>query len=145
MKHGSTMTNATNAEHGGMFILPVSAVSLVIEGALPSMKNSRRIFQNRRTGKPFSAKSDAATHYVADFLAQVPQGAKRGLGSKETPLRAIATCWWPSWRNDLDCSLLWDCLQLAGVIANDRWIREMHLWAQVDAARPRVEVTIELI
>jgi len=50
--------------------------------------------------------------------------------------------WYQSRRNDLDVSLLMDCLQRCGVIENDRSIREQHLFGYVDPEAPRVEVEL---
>jgi len=123
----------------------IQSVSFTVLGALVSLKNSRRILRQPRTGKPFSAKSEAAARYREDFLLQVPPEAKRGLGSQTEPLRATITVWYPSWRNDLDVGLVLDLLQESGVIANDRWVREQHVWAEVDAANPRADITVEAI
>ncbi len=120
-------------------------ITFTVLGQLCSMKNSRRLLKNKRTGKTFSAKSTAAERYCSDFLLQVPVAAKRGLGSQSEPLRAIVTVWYASWRSDLDCGLIYDLLQEAGVVANDRFIREKHEYAEVHPGDERVEITIEFI
>lgn len=122
-----------------------ASVSLTILGVLPSMKNRRRLLKNRRTAKMFSAKSVEAMGYVGCFSAQVPRSAQLRLGSKENPLRAIVSVWYPSWRSDLDCGLVYDLLQITGVVSNDRWIREKFEYAHVDPDNPRVELVIEEI
>src|SRR6266705_6109236 len=97
---------------------------LSITGTVVSLKNSRRLVRNRRTGKPFSIKSADAERYIRDFIAQVPakyRGLK--LGNENQLLRAVIRIWYPSLRSDLDTAIIYDALQLAGVISNDRWIR----------------------
>ncbi len=120
--------------------------SFVVFGQLVSMKNSRRLLKNRRTGKTFSAKSEEAMKYLEDFCRQVPpeyRGIK--LGSMQRPLRIVCSVFYQSRRSDLDIALLLDCLQVAEVIRNDRDIIEQHLYAEVDAKNPRVELLIEEI
>ena len=119
---------------------------LTIKGQLVSMKNRRRILKNSRTGKPLSAKSDEAVKYMADFILQVPPEYRSlKLGAVDKPLRATITVWYTTMRPDLDTALVWDCLQAAGVIANDRYIRERHEYREVDAMNPRVEIYLEEI
>jgi Holliday junction resolvase RusA-like endonuclease len=110
------------------------------------MKNSRRLLKNRRSGKTFSAKSDEALSFVESFIAQISFEARRlALGSAKTPLKAIVSVWYRSERSDLDTALVYDCLQKAGVIANDRYIIEHHEYKHVDADDPRCEIVIEEI
>ena len=53
-----------------------------------------------------------------------------------------AVVWYLSERPDLDDALLCDALQMAGVIGNDRQIREKHLSHFIDRSNPRVELAI---
>src|SRR3990167_9516512 len=113
--------------------LPKSrGVKLTILGQVCSMKNRRMILRNRRTGKPFSAKSSDAERYAQDFLAQVPGWAKLALGSLTEPLQAEVTAYYVDMRSDLDVEIVFDCLQAAGVIANDRYIRRKVEEALID-------------
>jgi Holliday junction resolvase RusA-like endonuclease len=144
-KHANTTVHVS-AACGTIYNETVSAASrpveLTIIGHLPSMKNSRKI--HHRRGKRFIAKSDEAICYVDSFIAQVPLQLRRlALGSEKTPLRANVSVYYRSHRSDLDTALVYDCLQKAGVIANDRYIVEHHEWKHVDAKNPRVELTIE--
>jgi len=123
-----------------------AAVAFVVYGQLVSMKNRRRMLKSQRTGKMFSAKSDAAGKYLADFCAQVPARYRNlGIGSLTAPLRLIMSVWYVSRRSDLDIELVMDGLQAAGVIANDRFIVEIHAYGHVDAANPRVEIILEML
>jgi len=121
----------------------VKPIILTITGTVVSLKNSRRLVRNRRTGKPFSIKSADAERFVRDFVAQVPvkyRGLK--LGSEEHPLRVSAVAYYPSLRHDLSLEIVYDALQAAGVISNDRWIREKTEAAFIDAKNPRCEIVI---
>ena len=121
-------------------------ITLSIPGAVVSLKNSRRLVRKARTGKPFSIKSADAMRFMRDFAAQVPI-EYRGLcvGGRNQFLRAVITVYYPSLRSDLDCGILYDALQLAGVIEDDRWIREKNEYAYVDAKNPRCEIIIEAL
>ncbi len=123
-----------------------SAISFTVLGQLPSLKNSRPIYRNRKTGKPFSARSDAIKRYYENFALQVPPQYRNSLlfGTR-APLRAIISVFYQSGRSDLDCSAVYDVLQLCGVIVNDRQIQEKHEYAHIDAKNPRVEITVELL
>ena len=81
---------------------------------------------------------------MQDAVLQVPSEYRNlALGSTETPLRANVSVFYRSARSDLDTSLLYDCLQLAGVISNDRYIFEHHEWKHIDKLVPRIEVILE--
>lgn len=53
-----------------------------------------------------------------------------------------ATIYYQSLRSDLDDSLICDVLEKAGVIKNDRQIKEKHLFHGLDRANPRIEVEV---
>ncbi len=151
MKRANGMTNAQNAENGATSKHPAS-VAFTVPGKLVSMKNSRRLLKNRRNGKMFSAKSKEAVEYVDLFDVHVARqrrfsswGSDKPLGSLESPLRAHISVFYPSRRSDLDCALVYDCLQQFGVIANDRFIVEKHEFLHIDKENPRVEITVEEI
>lgn len=88
--------------------------------------------------------SKEAQAFRDQFVRQVPTNCcNLALGSRTAPLRAIVTVFYPSYRQDLDCALIYDLLQEFRVVSNDRWIREKHEFAEVDPKNARVEVTIE--
>ena len=113
----------------------------------PSMKNQRKIVHNPRTGKPMVIKSERARLWVETALQQITGDKKLGWGSLDDPLRATVHVWYLDRRPDLDCALVFDMLQEAGVISNDRYIYEKHLFKhfvgdgqhQADG----IEITIE--
>ena len=88
-------------------------------------------------------KHPKARAFERDFALQVKPEQRVGAGSLKKPLRTHVTVYFPSHRQDLDCSLVYDCLQSAGVVANDRFITEKHEYGFVDKREPRVEITIE--
>lgn len=122
----------------------MKSCTFTILGKPESMKNRRRIFKNRTTGRAMLVKSAAALSYEADFLRQVPRSAILGLGSKANLIRLSVRLFYPDWRSDADCALICDLLQKAGVISNDRWIRVLAIDArEIDAENPRAEIRVE--
>ena len=136
MKLSSSIINATNVVPGAMSAVRVSAVSFVVYGQLYSMKNSKIAHR---------IKHPKAQAFQRDFAYQVPAESRGMLGAIDKPLRAIVAVYYPSRRQDLDCALVYDCLQNCGVIANDRYIIEKHEYLHIDAKNPRVEITVEEI
>lgn len=115
-------------------------VRLTIFGALMSMKNQRvPLKQNPYITLP----KPQARVFERAFMQQIPRSAQVQMGSLKRLLRATVTVYYPSMRSDLDCAHLYDLLQKAGVVRNDRYIREKHEVARVDKDNPRVEIQIE--
>ena len=92
-----------------------------------------------------SIKSKEALQYEKDFLKQITGEAKQKWGSLERSLRLDAVVYYRSRRSDLSVELLKDLLEKAGVVKNDRYICEEHLWAFVDKDNPRVEMRLYYI
>lgn len=114
----------------------------IVFGALVSKSNSRQIV--RRGNRIASIKSSKGLAYESSAIMQLTV-----LKLKLAPpppflgdLTFTATIYYPSRRNDLDCSLFQDCLQKAGVIGNDRQLKEIHLYHGLDKLNPRVEFSI---
>jgi Holliday junction resolvase RusA-like endonuclease len=116
-------------------------IGLVIFGQCYSMKNSKI----PRRNAPGMLKHPKARQFERDFLFQVPPHKQLGLGSRTEPLRATVRVFYPSRRQDADVELVFDLLQKAHVIRNDRYIIEKHIYAEVDAKNPRVEILVEEI
>lgn len=112
----------------------------VIMGEPCSKANSRKVatFPNR---KPLFIKSDKARNYERDALKQIRPPA----APIQDDVCLTATIYYASRRPDLDESLICDVLQKAGVIKNDRLIKEKHIYWALDPANPRAEVRIELV
>lgn len=116
----------------------MSNVRIIIHGEVCSKANSRRMVPGRsKAGKLFMRpiKSDKALAFVTAATLQVPQMSEMLLG------KLVAHIWiyYPSERNDLDESLVLDVLQ-GRVYANDRQVREKHVYHRIDKVDPRVEI-----
>jgi Holliday junction resolvase RusA-like endonuclease len=112
-------------------------VRLTIKGETASKANSRKLvmFGDR----PASIKSDKARAWVKEATSQIP-------GPVITPLLggdlvAFIQIYYATRRPDLDESLVLDFLQ-GRVYANDRQVKEKHVYHGLDAADPRVEVVV---
>lgn len=120
----------------------------VIYGSLSNKSNSRRIFNG------ISIKAQDALDFVDKVRVVGRQvrarGGMRGATSEKdirAGLRTLvlsAVVYGVSWRRDLDAELLCDALQHAGVINNDRSIREKHFWWRHEPKNPRVEFTVKI-
>lgn len=109
-----------------------------IYGNPQSKANSRKFIINTRTKKPMVIKSAEARKYTEDFIrqARIPPEPYKG------DIMLNCKIYYQSRRSDLDESLIMDCLQQAGIIGNDRQIREKHVWGEIDPANPRAEISI---
>ncbi len=111
------------------------SVTFVIYGEPASKANSRKVV---RFGQRLAIiKSKKALSYVKHAAMQVRQVAPL----LEGRLCAHITIYYASERPDLDASVIFDCLQ-GRVYANDRQVREMHLFQKIDKRNPRAEITI---
>lgn len=115
----------------------MSELKLTIHGQCYSLKNSKMLAHGR------AIKHSKARQFEKDFVAQCPRSAMLALGSKKQHITAYIAVFYPSYRQDLDVSIVFDQLQKCGVVRNDRWIRTQHLSAFVDVKNPRVEVRLE--
>ncbi len=113
----------------------MNAIEFEVEGEPASKANSRRIV--RIGGRMASIKSKKALSYSDVFRAQCP-----AVEPLEGPVRVILTIHYASRRPDLDESLILDLLQ--GVAyANDRQVREKHVYWGLDPDRPRCSIRVE--
>ena len=109
----------------------------IIVGEPASKANSRQIV--KIGGKLRVIKSLKARRYVSDVARQVePLPEEKQL---RAPIRMTAHVYYASERPDLDPSLILDALQ-GRVYANDRAVREMHLFHRIDRENPRAELTL---
>ena len=107
----------------------------VIHGEPASKSNSRRLVQNKKTGKLMSIKSAKALGYAQAAQLQAPRLMLEG------DLAFTATIYYASRRPDLDASVLLDALE-GFAFANDRQIKELHLCHAIDKEFPRSEITL---
>lgn len=114
----------------------------VIEGELASKANSRRpvTVGRGRFARTRIIKSAKALGFV--------EGARRQLYGRRPmltgPLRMVLRIYYRTERPDLDESLVLDLLQ-GFAYANDRQVRERHVYHGIDKERPRVEVLVQQI
>ncbi len=83
--------------------------------------------------------------YKRDFGLLVPLKYRNlQLGSKATHLRLKIRLLAKDWRRDCEAAIIPDCLQAAGVVSNDRWIRIIEIDASaIDPDNPRAEIILE--
>lgn len=108
---------------------------LDILGEPASKANSRQLV--RFGNRPASIKSKKARDYVDDLRRQV----RPFPAVLEGELAAHIWIWYASRRPDLDESVILDGLQ-GLVYANDRQVRERHVYWGLDRANPRCRVVI---
>jgi Holliday junction resolvase RusA-like endonuclease len=112
-----------------------------LKGHLPTKANSRRIVTNRKTGKPFSIKSDDALSWTENCII-----ACKKLMRDQTPLLGKlgmkVHIYYRSNRSDLDVGLLQDGLQKGGVYGNDRQLVFIESRKEIDPISPRSEVEV---
>lgn len=108
---------------------------IVVHGEPASKANSRRLVHQR--GKMVPIKSAKAMGYARDFCAQVPILPRLIEGE----LRCDIRIFYASRRPDLDESLILDLLQ-GRVYANDRQVRERHVYHDLDRSDPRATIAI---
>ena len=118
-------------------------MKLTIYGDVPSKKNSKQIFRNRATGKPFIKSSE---RYEAWHRQALPQ-LHRTPRAKD--ITAIAICFYPATKRRSDLTnkaeSIMDLLVDAGVIEDDNWfvVPDIHpKFGGVDKENPRAEVEI---
>lgn len=104
---------------------------------LVSMKNDRR-----PTPDGIGACSEAAEQFKRDagWLLKMYRGATFKKGDALI-LRVMVT--YPDYTQDLDCELVPDVLQAAGIIPNDRQFMEKHYYRNPKTGDPLVAIEIE--
>jgi hypothetical protein len=117
-----------------------------IIGDLPNKSNSRRLFGG------ISIKSQGALDFVkkvkiaALFIGNLYplEGAtNQTMAKRGIPFLVLtARVYGKDFMRDLDVELLPDALEAAGVIKNDRAIRQKHYYWELDTKNPRTEFEI---
>jgi hypothetical protein len=130
-------------------------IKFTILGEPASKANSRKIVTFGRGDNKRAAviKSEKARDYEKWALMQIPPAARVMLTD---PVRVTMRIYYASERPDLDESVILDVLQnrykgkgdsrqliQRGVYANDRQVREKHVFHGIDRANPRTEIEIE--
>lgn len=111
---------------------------MTILGDCPSKANSYKIISFNGHAK--LGKTKVLQAYEKSFALQCKY---RGLDLKEF-FSIDVDVYYPNNRKDLDGAwkILLDCLQMNGVIHNDRECLELHSRKMLDKNNPRVEITI---
>ena len=112
-------------------------IKTIVLGQLPRKSNGRR-----KTRWGGLIKSQDALDYEVSFIFQIPNELRLHLTDK---ISLTATIYYRSNRSDLSDELLCDCIEKAGIIKNDRQIKEKHLYCRVDKENPRVEFELKII
>jgi Holliday junction resolvase RusA-like endonuclease len=138
-------------------------IQFTILGEPASKANSREIvtFGRGENKRAAVIKSEKARDYEADALRQIPPAARQQL---QGPVRVTLRIFYATERPDLDESVVLDVLQdrwskekkddagrvirprtlvQRGVYANDRQVREKHVFHGIDKRNPRTEVLVE--
>ena len=110
-------------------------IHLMVKGEPASKANSRRLVSIG--GKPRSIKSAKALSYADAFNLQVQPIEPLLQGE----LAVTMNIYYASQRPDLDESLILDLLQ-GKLYANDRQVRERHVYHFVDKLNPRTEIWV---
>lgn len=121
---------------------------LVISGEVPSLKNSKQIFVNKRTGKPFITSSTNSKKWQAEAKRQLTEQFA-GYKVSGYPISVALTFYYSTKRRkDLDnsCSSVMDALVAAGVLEDDDITHVDNIdisFGGYDKQAPRVEIFLD--
>ena len=105
----------------------------------PASKSNRRQW----FGPGMSAKSEAAQTFTEFSILTIRATGEPSPFEKDDEIEMFCTVRYPSWRNDLDCELVCDVLQKAGVVPNDRQIRVKHYDTDDPPGKPYTSIRLE--
>lgn len=120
-------------------------MKITISGNVPSLKNSKEIFRNHKTGQHFITSSKAVKQWMEDVQWQL----KMVEPVREYPVAITMVFYFPTnVRKDLDnaCSTVLDGLQKCGIIVDDDYQHVCPItidFGGIDKENPRVEVYID--
>lgn len=118
-----------------------NTVKLTLLGAPPSLKNNQAMAVTQRGRRVFYTKANVKLWQKYALLQIKPRHC--GHFVKTDKLAITCHVYYPNNRRDLDREAVWDILQKAGVIVNDRQFVEEHNYKHLDKANPRVEIEIQ--
>ena len=116
----------------------IPALSFTLHGQLYSKSNNRQLTKNVKSRNIKSTGARECTKFYLQQLKKIWKGKETLVGS----IILTVDIYYPDNRSDLDESLLMDILQKAGVIKNDRQIKEKHIYHEIDKRNPRCEIII---
>lgn len=119
---------------------------ITIHGVVPSLKNNKQLFINRKTGKHFITSSQKTKDWNTDALGQLENVPP----ISQYPLAMYITFYMATnHRKDIDNMLgtVLDILVKAKVIEDDRWqlVPRITATAEMDKSNPRVEILFDTI
>jgi hypothetical protein len=130
--------------------MSATVVRFVLQGEPASKANQRKLVLI--DGRTRFIKSPKALRFERDALLQIPPSARLRL---DCPVCVTLHMFYRTERPDMDESVVLDVLQdqyagagaqrvlvQAGVITNDRLVRERHVFHHIDRRQPRVEVEV---
>jgi len=114
-----------------------------IHGVLPNKSNSRKIVQVKTMHGMLTRviKEKGADEFVDKVYVAAAEWRMRNK-PLDGKLEAIVVVHQADLRRDLDAELLYDALQKAGVVKNDRAFWHKNIWREVDRDNPRVHFEI---
>lgn len=129
-------------------------LSLILTGHIPSKKNSKQIFFNKGTGRPFITSSEVSKQWHKDASFEVMSWRNRLTAGERNnlPFRSakvkIVIYSKTSLANDLTnkAESIMDLLVDTGILKDDNWsvVSSILLeYGGADRSNPRAEVTIE--
>lgn len=131
-------------------------VEFVVYGEPASKANSRRLVNNKKTGRTMFIKSSKALAYEKDFALQCPQIDP----PIEDDVKVTMTIYYCTRRPDLDESVILDCMQSKtakipetkikkivrpNIYLNDRQVKHKDIRWGLDKENPRAEIKVELL
>ncbi len=102
--------------------------------------NSRRILR-ASTGRRFIAKGEKAETFTRTAVLLM-RAHHPSPFTQDDKLALWVLVRYPNYKRDLDISLICDALELAGVIPNDRQIRQIEAEAEDETGEPRIRIRL---
>lgn len=117
---------------------------ITILGQVPSLKNNKQLFINRRTGKHFITSSKSSKDWTKQAMEQLEFVEP----ITDYPIVMFATFYVEdNRRRDLDnmLSTTLDALRHAGILEDDDWkhLPRIVVTGELDKENPRVEINIK--
>lgn len=120
-------------------------MNLTILGQTPSQKNSKQIFYNQKTKKPFITSNSIVKDWQKDAAIQLNAMYQRDTFTNRVQVDYFFYCK-DNRKRDIDNMIasVNDALQTGGVLTGDNWqlLKIGSADAAIDKENPRVELTI---
>lgn len=119
-------------------------ILIIVKGKVPAKSSLKRMGISKR-GKPFMYSRKKTYQYEVAFMYSVLK-LKRDNQFPLTGRLYIGIDWYTdSYRQDVDSppKIIMDCLQKAGIVANDNVFDKLTITRYIDKQNPRAEITIK--